>query len=79
MPNKYINNIIYYIYNLVQLAIVKTMEHFHKFLYRQELHLHKDHSSLTWLLSFKNLEEQMACWVRCLQEHNANALSWKLR
>jgi hypothetical protein len=39
------------------LAIVKTLERFHNYLYGQEFHLRTDHSALTWLLSFKNLEE----------------------
>jgi hypothetical protein len=52
------------------LAIVKTLEHFHKYLYGQEFHLRKDHSALTWLLSFKNLEGQTARWVQRLQEYN---------
>ena len=29
-----------------------------------------DHSALTWLLSFRNLEGQTARWVQRLQEHN---------
>jgi hypothetical protein len=37
------------------LAIVKTLEHFHKYLYGQEFHLRTDHSALTCLMSFKNL------------------------
>jgi len=37
------------------LAIVKTLEHFHKYLYGQEFYLRTDHSALTWLLSFRNL------------------------
>jgi transposase-like protein len=38
------------------LARVKTLEHFHKYLYGQEFHLRTDDSALTWLLSFRNLE-----------------------
>jgi hypothetical protein len=38
------------------LATVKTLEHFHTYLYGQEFHLRTDHSALTWLMSFKNLE-----------------------
>jgi hypothetical protein len=41
---------------------VRALEHFNKYLYRQEFHLHTDHSALTWLMSFKNLEGQMARW-----------------
>jgi hypothetical protein len=42
------------------LAIVMTLEHFHKYLYGQEFHVRTDHSALTWLMSFKNLEGQTA-------------------
>ena len=52
------------------LAIVKTLKHFHKYLYGQEFHLRTGHSALTWLLSFKNLERQTARWVQSLQEYN---------
>jgi hypothetical protein len=51
-------------------AIVRTMEHSHKYLYGQEFHLRTDHSALTWLMSFKNLEGQTACWIQRLQEYN---------
>jgi hypothetical protein len=52
------------------LAIVRTLEHFRKYLYGQEFHLRMDHSALTWLLSFKNLEGQTARWIQRLQEYN---------
>jgi hypothetical protein len=45
------------------LAIVKMLENIHKYLYRQVFHLHTNHSSLKWLLSFKDLKGQTACWV----------------
>jgi hypothetical protein len=31
------------------LAIVRTLEHFHKYLYGRKFHLRNDHSALTWL------------------------------
>jgi hypothetical protein len=52
------------------LAIVRMLEHFHKYLYGQEFHLCTDHSVLTWLMNFKNLEGQTARWVQRLQEYN---------
>jgi hypothetical protein len=52
------------------LAIMKTLEHFHKYLYGQQFHLRTDHSALSWLLSFKNLEEQTARWIQRLQGYN---------
>jgi cell fate (sporulation/competence/biofilm development) regulator YlbF (YheA/YmcA/DUF963 family) len=60
----------YYVTQQKLLAIVRTLEHFHKYLYRQELHLQNDHSALTWLMSFKNLEGQTAHWIQCQQEYN---------
>jgi hypothetical protein len=45
------------------LAIVRAMEHLHKYLYGQEFHLHKDQPALTWLMSFKNLEGQTTRWI----------------
>jgi hypothetical protein len=52
------------------LAIVRTLEHFHKYFYGQEFHLRMDHSALTWLLSFRNLEGQTARWSQHLHEYN---------
>jgi hypothetical protein len=51
-------------------ADVKTPEHFHKHLHGQDFHLRTEHSALTWLLSFKNLEGHISRWVQCLQEYN---------
>jgi hypothetical protein len=52
------------------LAIVRTLEHFHKYLYGQEFHLRKDYYALTRLVCFKNLEGQTARWIQRLQEYN---------
>jgi hypothetical protein len=52
------------------LAIVKTPEHFRKYLYGQEFHLRTDHSAITLLLSFKNLEGQTAWWSQRLHEYD---------
>jgi hypothetical protein len=38
-------------------VVARTVEHICKCLYGQEFHLRTDHSALTWLMSFKNLEE----------------------
>jgi hypothetical protein len=50
------------------LPILRTLEHFHKYIYGQEFHLRTDHSALTWLMSFKNLEGQIARGFQRLQE-----------
>lgn len=52
------------------LAVVKTLENFHKYLYVQEFRLCIDHSTLTLLLSFMKLEGQRAQWVQRLHEYN---------
>lgn len=52
------------------LAIVKTLEHFHNYLYGQEFHLCSDHSAVTRLISFRNLEGQTARWVQRLQGYH---------
>jgi hypothetical protein len=52
------------------LAIMRTLKHFHNYLYGQDFHLGTDHPALTWLMSFKNLEGQTARWGQRLQEHN---------
>jgi hypothetical protein len=49
------------------LAIVRTPEHFRKYIYEQDFHLHTDHSALNWLMGFKNLERQTARWIQHLQ------------
>ncbi|UYV74968.1 hypothetical protein LAZ67_12001925, partial [Cordylochernes scorpioides] len=51
------------------LAIVKSIEHFHHYLYGQEFILRSDHASLQWLLNFKKLEGQLARWIQRLQEY----------
>ncbi|UYV61916.1 K02A2.6-like [Cordylochernes scorpioides] len=51
------------------LAIFKSIEHFHHYLYGQEFILRSDHASLQWLLNFKNPEGQLARWIQRLQEY----------
>ena len=41
----------------------------HHYLYGQFL-IHTDHVSLKWLISFKNLEDQLARWMERLQEYD---------
>ncbi|GFX22405.1 retrovirus-related Pol polyprotein from transposon opus [Trichonephila clavipes] len=52
------------------LAIVKAVEHFHPYLYGRRFLLLTDHTSLTWLLNFKNSEGQIARWIQRLQEYD---------
>ncbi|GFX40081.1 hypothetical protein TNCV_4317171 [Trichonephila clavipes] len=52
------------------IAIVKSVEHFHPYLYVRRSLLRTDHASLTWLLNFKNLESQIARWIQRLQEYD---------
>jgi len=69
------------------LAIVDSVKFFHHYLYGRKFLIRTDHISLRWLLSFKDLEGQLARWMERLQQYefevihkgrlhlNANGLS----
>lgn len=46
------------------LAVVKNLEHFHKYFNGSKYHLRTDQSFLKWLLQFSNHEGQMAPTIR---------------
>jgi hypothetical protein len=50
----------FYVIGKELIAIVRILEHFHKYLYGQELHMRREHSAFTWFMNFKNLEGQPA-------------------
>ncbi|GBL82576.1 Retrovirus-related Pol polyprotein from transposon 297, partial [Araneus ventricosus] len=52
------------------LVIVKSIEHFHHYLYGRKFLLRTDHASLRWLLNFKEPEGQIARWIQRLQEYD---------
>ncbi|GBN71321.1 Retrovirus-related Pol polyprotein from transposon 297 [Araneus ventricosus] len=52
------------------LAIVKSIEHFHHYLYGQKFLLRTHHASLKWLLKLKEPEGQIARWIQTLQEYD---------
>ncbi|UYV83713.1 K02A2.6-like [Cordylochernes scorpioides] len=52
------------------LAIVKSIEHFHHYLYGQKFLLRTNHAALRWLLNFKSPEGQLARWIQRLQEYD---------
>ncbi len=51
------------------LAIVSSIKHFHPYLYGRYFKVRTDHGSLTWLLSFKNPEGQVARWIEFLSSY----------
>ncbi|GBM89606.1 Retrovirus-related Pol polyprotein from transposon 297, partial [Araneus ventricosus] len=51
------------------LAIVKSIEHFHHYLYGRKFLLRTDQASLRWLLKFREPEGQIARWIQRLQEY----------
>ena len=52
------------------LAVVKAVKHFHVYLYGRKFLLRTDHAALHWLLSFRQPEGQVACWIERLQQYN---------
>ncbi|CAF4847904.1 unnamed protein product [Pieris macdunnoughi] len=52
------------------LAVVKTLQHFSKYLLGRKFRLRTDHAALKWLLQFKNPEGQVARWIEQLQEYD---------
>lgn len=52
------------------LAVIDTFKKFHSYLYGRRFVLRSDHSSLRWLLNFKNPEGQMARWLEKLQMYD---------
>jgi len=54
------------------LAMVKSVRHFHKYLYGQKFVLRTDHAALKWLLQFKEPEGQLARWIEQLQCYDFN-------
>lgn len=51
------------------LAIVRSIKHFHHYLYGQAFKIRTDHGSLRWMLNFKNLEGQIAPWIETLASY----------
>ncbi len=52
------------------LAIVKSIQHFHPYLYGRHFVVRTDHAALLWLLSFKHPEGQITRWLGLLQQYN---------
>lgn len=50
-------------------AVVKSIEHFHKYLYCRNFLLRTDHFALQWLLQFRDPKGQVARWFKDLQEY----------
>ena len=51
------------------LAVVASVKHFHQILYGQQFIIRSDHSSLQWLLNFKNGEGQLARFLETLSAY----------
>ena len=52
------------------LAVVKSVQHFHHYLYGRQFTVRTDHAALKWLLNFRNPEGQIARWIERLQYYN---------
>lgn len=52
------------------LAIVKSLDHFHPYLYGARFKVRTDHSALQWLKTLKKPEGQLARWLGKLEQHD---------
>ncbi|KAK9874212.1 hypothetical protein WA026_002568 [Henosepilachna vigintioctopunctata] len=52
------------------LALIKSVEHFHKYLYGRKFLIRTDHAALKWLLQMKIPEGQIARWIERLQQYD---------
>ena len=52
------------------MAVVKSIHHFHHYLYGRQFTVRTDHAALKWLLNFRNPEGQIARWIERLQHYN---------
>lgn len=56
------------------LALVKSIGHFHHYLYGRSFTVRTDHSALQWLMAFKTPEGQLARWLQKLQDYSFKIL-----
>lgn len=59
----------YFITRRELLAIVDSIKSFRHYLLGRKFLIRTDHVSLKWLLSFQNLEGQLARWMERLQQY----------
>lgn len=52
------------------LAVVDSVKSFRHYLYGRRFLIRTDHVSLNWLMSFRNLEGQLARWLERLQQYD---------
>ena len=52
------------------LAVVRSVQHFHPYLYGRHFTIRTDHAALRWLLSFRSPEGQVARWIECLEQYD---------
>ena len=52
------------------LAVVNSVKHFHHYLYGRHVIIRVDHSSLSWLMNFKNVEGQLARWLTFISSYD---------
>lgn len=52
------------------LAVVKTVDHFHPYLYRAKFTVPTDHATLCWLKMLKNRKGQMVNWLGRLEQYH---------
>jgi len=52
------------------LAVIDSTKFFHHYLYGRKFVIRTDHISLKWLMTFRNLEGQLARWLEQIQQYD---------
>ncbi len=60
-----------YCVTLKELAtVMKSLAHFHHYLYGSHFAIHTDHAALRWLKTLRGHERQLARWIRNPEQYN---------
>lgn len=58
------------------LAVVLFVKHFRQYLYGRKFKIRTDHSSLKWLMNFKDPKVQLARWIEMLSSYDFYIEHW---
>lgn len=60
------------------LAVTEAVEFFHRYLFGRKFLLRTDHVSLRWLISFQNVEGQLARWLNFVVQYTVEQYNFEI-